>query len=100
MICTDMVPRKDESKDRGSHGQMEYARNEVRYVRYSHDDMKSHRCRLMSRIHGIGRRGIRGEVGNEDMELTETWSHGKRGHGTRLVRFKERLVRFTVELVH
>ena len=57
------------AKDRGSHGELEYARNEVRYMKYSHDDMKSHRCRLMSRIlHGVGRRGSRGEVGNEDME--------------------------------
>ena len=57
------------AKDRGSHGELEYARNEVRYMKYSHDAMKSHRCRLMLRIlHGVGRRGSRGEVGNEDME--------------------------------
>ena len=57
------------AKYRGSHGEMEYARNEVRYMKYSHDDMKSHRCRLMSRIlHGVGRRGSRGDVGNEEME--------------------------------
>ena len=60
--------RIEGAKYRGSHGEMEYARNEVRYMKYSHDDMKSHRCRLMSRIHGVGRRGSRGDVGNKDME--------------------------------
>ena len=61
---------------------MDYARNKVRYMRFSHDDMKSHRCRLMSRIHGVGRRGSRGEVGHEDIE--------SRKHGVTVKRVTER----------
>ena len=61
-------------KYRGSHGEMEYARNEVRYMKYSHDDMKSHRCRLMSRI--LHAYMVLGEEGVVETLVTRTWSHG------------------------